>query len=76
MNFFKKTTVAITLLSTLALAGCGNSNASSSADSGDENTVTLWVQYSEESAEGQVMSQSIKDFNESNGKGYTALCQL
>lgn len=34
--------------------------------------MTLWVQYSEESAEGQVMVQSIKDFNESNGKGYTA----
>ena len=72
MNFFKKTTVAITLLSALALTGCGNSSSNTAKDTGDEKTVTLWVQYSEESAEGQVMSQSIKDFNESNGKGYTA----
>lgn len=72
MKIFKKTTVAITLLSALTLAACGNGGASSSGGDGDDKTVTLWVQYSEESAEGQVMAQSIKDFNENNGKGYTA----
>lgn len=71
MKIFKKTTVAVALLSTFVLTACGNSSSSSGNDS-DEKSVTLWVQYSEESAEGQVMAQSIKDFNANNGKGYTA----
>lgn len=73
MKFFKKTTVAATLLSTLVLAACSsNGSSGTNEQSGDDKTVTLWVQYSEESAEGQVMSQSIKDFNETNTGGYTA----
>lgn len=72
MKLFKKAGMAVALLSTVVLAACGNGGAKTSSDNGDDKTVTLWVQYSEESAEGQVMSQSIKDFNESNGKGYTA----
>lgn len=72
MKFFKQITVAVTLLSALALAGCGNNGSNKASEKGDNKTVTLWVQYSEESAEGQVMSQSIKDFNKNNGKGYTA----
>lgn len=72
MKFFKRTTIAVTLLSgSLILAACGGGQSTEKKDT-DDKTVTLWVQYSEESAEGQVMSQSIKDFNESNGKGYTA----
>lgn len=71
MKILKKTTVALALLSTFALTACSNSSSSSGNDS-DEKSVTLWVQYSEESAEGQVMVQSIKDFNANNGKGYTA----
>lgn len=72
MKLFKHTTIATMLISTLVLTACGNGGSSQSSNSEDENTVTLWVQYSEESAEGQVMSQSIKDFNETNGKGYAA----
>lgn len=72
MAFFNRKTIATSLLSTLLLAGCGASSDDKGASKADSNTVTIWVQYSEESAEGQVMSQSIKDFNESNGKGYTA----
>lgn len=72
MKTFKKTRMAITLLSALVLTACGNSGTSSSGGDSDDKSVTLWVQYSEESAEGQVMAQSIKDFNENNGKGYTA----
>lgn len=71
MKILRKTTVALALLSTFALTACSNSSSSSGNDS-DEKSVTLWVQYSEESAEGQVMAQSIKDFNANNGKGYTA----
>lgn len=72
MKIFKKSTIAVALFSAVVLTACGQGGGNKTADSGDKNTVTLWVQYSEESAEGQVMSQSIKDFNESNGKGYTA----
>ncbi|KXT78086.1 ABC transporter substrate-binding protein [Streptococcus sp. DD13] len=71
MKLVKKLGVTALLLSSVLLTACGNGGNSASSDS-DPNTVTLWVQYSEESAEGQVMSQSIKDFNEKNGKGYTA----
>ena len=64
------------LLSTMLLAaGCGNGASETSSDatgSSDANEVTMWVQYSEESAEGQVMVQSIKDFNETNEDGITA----
>lgn len=73
MSFFNRKTVAVTLFASLLLAGCsGGSEKGATGASADPNEVTIWVQYSEESAEGQVMSQSIKDFNESNGKGYTA----
>lgn len=72
MKLIKKFGVATMLLSTVVLTACGNDGSNASSSNGDPNTVTLWVQYSEESAEGQVMSQSIKDFNESNKKGYTA----
>ncbi|CZQ99676.1 fructooligosaccharide transport system substrate-binding protein [Trichococcus flocculiformis] len=64
------------LLSTMLLAaGCGNGASETSSDatgSADGKEVTMWVQYSEESAEGQVMVQSIKDFNETNEDGITA----
>ncbi len=64
------------LLSTMLLAaGCGNGASETSSDatgSADGKEVTVWVQYSEESAEGQVMVQSIKDFNETNEDGITA----
>lgn len=72
MTFFKRTGAALALLSSLVLVACGSGGETKSSGDTDENTVTLWVQYSEESAEGKVMTQSIKDFNETNGKGYKA----
>ncbi len=73
MKLFTKVGLYATLLSSVALAGC--SGGGSSSTESDENTVTIWVQYSEESAEGQVMAQSIKDFNETNEGGYTAVVE-
>ncbi len=75
MKFSKKVKTGIVLLTSMLLVGCGANNTETTKNkeaAGDSNTVTLWVQYSEESAEGQVMQQSIKDFNETNGKGYIA----
>lgn len=72
MNLLKKAGIVVALFSTVVLTACGNSSGKTTSGDGDKDTVTLWVQYSEESAEGQVMSQSIEDFNETNGKGYTA----
>ncbi|AUW96107.1 ABC transporter substrate-binding protein [Streptococcus pluranimalium] len=68
----KKSTAVAVLLSSLLLTACGNEKDSKTKNNGDDKTVTLWVQYSKESAEGKVMTQSIKDFNESNDKGYKA----
>ena len=60
-------------LGALLFAGCGKSSSQNTAKTDtDEKSVTLWVQYSKESPEGKVMQQSIKDFNENNGKGYKA----
>ncbi|UUX33523.1 ABC transporter substrate-binding protein [Fundicoccus culcitae] len=36
----------------------------------EDNVISLWVQYSEESAEGQVMVNSANEFNETNEFGY------
>ncbi|WP_170236781.1 ABC transporter substrate-binding protein [Streptococcus hyovaginalis] len=69
---FKRSAVVAVLFSSLLLTACGNGESSKSSSDGDNKTVTLWVQYSKESAEGKVMTQSIKDFNESNDKGYKA----
>ncbi len=41
MKFFKQTTVAVTLLSALALAGCGNNGSNKASEKGDNKTVTL-----------------------------------
>lgn len=68
----KKSTAVAVLLSSLLLTACGNEKDSKTKNNGDDKTVTLWVQYSKVSAEGKVMTQSIKDFNESNDKGYKA----
>ncbi|WP_438835045.1 ABC transporter substrate-binding protein [Streptococcus pluranimalium] len=68
----KKSAAIAVLLSSLLLTACGNEQDSKTKNNGDDKTVTLWVQYSKESAEGKVMTQSIKDFNESNDKGYKA----
>lgn len=68
----KKSASVLLLVSSLLLTACANDNSSQSKKNGDSKTVTLWVQYSKESAEGKVMTQSIKDFNESNDKGYRA----
>lgn len=67
------------------MLGCGNGENNENADSfdsetpdgqsGDANEITMWVQFSEESAEGQVMVDSINEFNESNEYGLTASVQ-
>ena len=54
MTFFKRTGAALALLSSLVLVACGSGGETKSSGDTDENTVTLWVQYSEESAEGKV----------------------
>lgn len=71
------------IASVLFLSACGNggtdelaSNSATSDDTGSsENQVTLWVQFSEESAEGQVMVDSINEFNETNEDGITAVVE-
>lgn len=62
----------VTTSSLLLLAACSNSETSSSEGTTNVDEVTLWVQFSQESAEGQVMKESIKEFNETNESGYTA----
>lgn len=50
----------------------GGTTDTPDGQSGSEDEITLWVQFSEESAEGQVMVNSIKEFNETNENGLTA----
>ncbi|MDT2802035.1 ABC transporter substrate-binding protein [Vagococcus lutrae] len=60
----------------LSLVAC--SSADQKADTkkkAKDDEVTVWVQYSKESAEGQVMTESIKKFNETNDKGYKAVVE-
>lgn len=60
----------------LSLVAC--SSADQKADTkkkSKDDEVTVWVQYSKESAEGQVMTESIKKFNETNDKGYKAVVE-
>ncbi|WP_413527498.1 ABC transporter substrate-binding protein [Marinilactibacillus psychrotolerans] len=65
---------SIFLMSAAILLGaCGNGGEDSASKSSDE--VTVWVQYSEESAEGQVMVESIKEFNDTNDLGITAVVE-
>ncbi|GEK89862.1 fructooligosaccharide transport system substrate-binding protein [Alkalibacterium putridalgicola] len=70
------------LMSSAALlAACGNGESDSSGEnsgnggSASSDEVTVWVQYSEESAEGQVMVESIEEFNETNEEGITAVVE-
>lgn len=56
----------------IGAAACGNSDKGSKESGSDSQEVTLWVQFSKESAEGEVMTESIKKFNESNKEGYQA----
>lgn len=67
------------LMSSAALlAACGNGESDSGGEnSGSSSTdeVTVWVQYSKESAEGQVMVESIEEFNETNEEGITAVVE-
>ncbi|WP_080147295.1 ABC transporter substrate-binding protein [Marinilactibacillus piezotolerans] len=64
---------SILLMSTALLLGaCGNGGEDNASKS-DE--VSVWVQYSEESAEGQVMAESVKEFNETNDLGVTAVVE-
>lgn len=56
----------------ILLAACGEKDELGGATDNDSDTITLWVQYSQEDAEGQVMTESIKEFNETNEYGLTA----
>lgn len=65
---------SIFLMSAAILLGaCGNGGEDNASKSSDE--VTVWVQYSKESAEGQVMAESIKEFNDTNDLGVTAVVE-
>lgn len=63
--------LGIALTSVLVLGACSNQDSDKSKASSDDNVV-MWVQFSKESAEGQVMEESVKEFNDSNDKSYTA----
>ncbi|SFC63032.1 fructooligosaccharide transport system substrate-binding protein [Alkalibacterium subtropicum] len=78
----KKMSKYFMLMSSAALlAACGNGESDSDTASNGEtesaasDEVTVWVQYSEESAEGQVMVESIEEFNETNEQGITAVVE-
>lgn len=61
------------LSASLLLAACGNKESAEGENGNtDSDTITLWVQYSQEDAEGQVMTESIKKFNETNEDGLVA----
>lgn len=64
---------SLLLGSSLLLVACGNKKEET--QDGDSDTITMWVQFSEEDAEGQVMVESIKEFNETNEDGLTAEVQ-
>lgn len=59
-----KRVIATVLVAVFTLGNLGVVSAQ------DDNVINLWVQYSEESAEGQVMVNSAKEFNETNEEGY------
>lgn len=73
----KKFLKGLTLLSApFLLVACeNNGERTEGTDNADSDTITLWVQFSEEDAEGQVMVNSIKEFNETNPDGLTAEVQ-
>lgn len=76
----RKRTKYLTLLGStilLGLGACGNKEEIATGEQGtsSSNEISVWVQYSEESAEGQVMVESIKEFNETNDEGYTAVVE-
>lgn len=76
----RKTSKFLTLLSSAALlAACGSNETqgetASQGQSASSDEITVWVQYSEESAEGQVMVESIKEFNDTNEEGYKAVVE-
>lgn len=64
--------------SALLLAACGNGESETTnsgapdGQSGEANEITMWVQFSEEEAEGQVMVNSIEEFNNTNESGLEA----
>lgn len=64
---------SLLLGSSLLLVACGNKKEET--QDADSDTITMWVQFSEEDAEGQVMVESIKEFNETNEDGLTAEVQ-
>lgn len=59
-------------ISMVLLIGCTNSQETQDGQSGESDELTIWVQFSEESAEGQVMVNSIEEFNKTNEEGLTA----
>lgn len=64
---------SLLLGSSLLLVACGSKKEET--QDADSDTITMWVQFSEEDAEGQVMVESIKEFNETNEDGLTAEVQ-
>lgn len=63
----KRISIIVALMLVLGLTACGDSSKQSS----NENELTMWVQYSKESAEGKVMEESSKLFNEDESHDYT-----
>lgn len=65
----KKILRNLTLLSiSVLLASCGSNEkeAGTSPESSDPDTLTMWVQFSEEDPEGYIMEEAIDEFNETN----------
>lgn len=58
------------------LVACGNDeDGTETSETVDSDTITMWVQFSEEDAEGQVLANSIEEFNKTNPDGLTAEVQ-
>lgn len=66
--------ISLLSLSAILLASCGENSEENNEQSSEYNTISMWVQFSSEDAEGQVMQESIRAFNESQDE-YTAEVQ-
>ena len=60
--------LAVALLASTALIGCGKSASKSSQ--GNDKAVTFWVNCSDETPEGKAWDKIGDKFNAENGKGY------
>lgn len=73
----KRVRAALMLGASLLLGACGNGSdeIEEATRNADADTITMWVQFSAEDAEGQVLEKAIQKFNETNEDGLTAEVQ-